>query len=230
MTSYASLLVDTYFATPENFQEGAIVKTTDGGMTWKRFKVNVTDPQPNANLEGVGFTDEDHGWVGGWGDITFQTGFTASPLMGASSGSTPHKRSASSLTVFDFLVTPSLSDMRRAKRCTSTRPSRHRCPRQSQRSPPLTHLLERVERAEGTRPVSIQITVPPNAARLKISIWDRFGKQVRQLLDEAQPPDGSRRVTWNVTSDAGNPLGSGNFILRVTVNDRSDSHIVWAKP
>ena len=32
----------------------------------------INDPQANANLEGVGFIDKDHGWVGGWGDLQFQ--------------------------------------------------------------------------------------------------------------------------------------------------------------
>lgn len=57
------------FVSLENFHDGAILKTTDGGQTWKRFPVN--DPQRNANLEGVGFVDENHGWVGGWGDENF---------------------------------------------------------------------------------------------------------------------------------------------------------------
>jgi photosystem II stability/assembly factor-like uncharacterized protein len=54
----------------ESFQEGAILKTVDGGQTWKRRKVN--DPQRNANLEGIGFIDENTGWVGGWGDADFE--------------------------------------------------------------------------------------------------------------------------------------------------------------
>ena len=58
------------FVSLENFNAGAILKTTDGGETWTRLPIN--DPQANANLEGVGFIDKDHGWVGGWGDAQFQ--------------------------------------------------------------------------------------------------------------------------------------------------------------
>lgn len=54
----------------ENFQEGAILKTIDGGETWVRLPVN--DSQRNANLEGIGFIDENTGWVGGWGDADFE--------------------------------------------------------------------------------------------------------------------------------------------------------------
>ena len=39
------------FVSLENFCEGAIVKTTDGGHTWKRIPIN--DPKHNANLEGL---------------------------------------------------------------------------------------------------------------------------------------------------------------------------------
>ena len=53
------------FVSLENFSDAAILKTTDGGQTWKRLKVN--DPQGNVNLEGIGFIDEQRGWVGGWG-------------------------------------------------------------------------------------------------------------------------------------------------------------------
>jgi photosystem II stability/assembly factor-like uncharacterized protein len=58
------------FVSLENFNAGAILKTNDGGNTWTRHSIN--DPQGNANLEGIGFVDENHGWVGGWGDINFQ--------------------------------------------------------------------------------------------------------------------------------------------------------------
>ena len=59
----------------ENFTAGAILKTTDGGETWTRKPIN--DQQGNANLEGIGFVDENHGWVGGWGDVKFFGGFSS---------------------------------------------------------------------------------------------------------------------------------------------------------
>ena len=41
------------FISLENFNDGAILKTTDGGNRWTRLEID--DPQQNANLEGVGF-------------------------------------------------------------------------------------------------------------------------------------------------------------------------------
>ena len=60
------------FVSLENFTQGAILKTMDGGLTWKRLPIN--DPQHNANLEGIGFVDEQHGWVGGWGMTRISSG------------------------------------------------------------------------------------------------------------------------------------------------------------
>ena len=53
----------------ENFTRALVLKTTDGGETWRKI-----DVAGNANLEGIGFLDETNGWVGGWGDENFTTG------------------------------------------------------------------------------------------------------------------------------------------------------------
>src|SRR5262249_45726513 len=68
------------FVSLENFFDAAILRTSDGGRTFTR--IPVIDPQGNANLEGVGFLDEQHGWVGGWGDSTFQRGFSSETVDG----------------------------------------------------------------------------------------------------------------------------------------------------
>ena len=54
------------FVSLENYDTGAIISTCDAGKTWVRHTIN--DAQGNANIQGVGFLDENHGWVGGWGD------------------------------------------------------------------------------------------------------------------------------------------------------------------
>jgi hypothetical protein len=59
-----------------------------------------------------------------------------------------------------------------------------------------------------------------------IDIWDRFGEHVRRLADEPRPADGSRTVTGDVTDDTGRSLGEGGFLIRVTVDGRSESQIV----
>ena len=55
--------------------------------------------------------------------------------------------------------------------------------------------------------------------------WDRFGEHVRTVIDEPQPAAGPRTIDWDVTDDAGRPLG-GSFLLRVTIDGQSESQIV----
>src|SRR5262249_54054001 len=67
------------FVALENDTAAAILKTTDGGQTWKR--IPVTDAQRNVELEGIGFLNEQVGWVGGWGH-----GFMSGSPDGTTSG------------------------------------------------------------------------------------------------------------------------------------------------
>ena len=39
--------------------DGAILKTTDGGQTWQVL------PVPSTSMQGIGFVDEQTGWIAG---------------------------------------------------------------------------------------------------------------------------------------------------------------------
>lgn len=57
------------FVCLENFVSAAILKTTDGGASWTRHDVADSSGKIiNKDLEGIGFIDENRGWVGGWGN------------------------------------------------------------------------------------------------------------------------------------------------------------------
>ncbi len=57
------------FISLENFAGAAILKTTDGGETWTRHDVQDSCGNIiNNDLEGIGFINENQGWVGGWGN------------------------------------------------------------------------------------------------------------------------------------------------------------------
>lgn len=59
----------TGFVCLENFVSAAILKTTDGGASWTRHPVADSSGEIiNKDLEGIGFIDENRGWVGGWGN------------------------------------------------------------------------------------------------------------------------------------------------------------------
>ncbi|MFT4928519.1 MAG: photosystem II stability/assembly factor-like uncharacterized protein [Phenylobacterium sp.] len=58
------------FVSLENFRDASILKTTDGGQSWTHLHVSADQTGSlaiNNDLEGIGFIDENHGWVGGWG-------------------------------------------------------------------------------------------------------------------------------------------------------------------
>jgi photosystem II stability/assembly factor-like uncharacterized protein len=82
------------FVALESFTRAAILKTTDGGLSWTRIEVH--DPQDNANLEGIGFLDEQTGWVGGWGSASFEEGSAAPRVTAARRGGTPTRWASSS--------------------------------------------------------------------------------------------------------------------------------------
>lgn len=60
------------YASIENVSGGDssfIAKTTDGGETWKEKFVSTF----NVNMEGIGFADSLHGWLGGWSYGSYAT-------------------------------------------------------------------------------------------------------------------------------------------------------------
>ena len=77
---------------------------------------------------------------------------------------------------------------------------------------------------DGGRRVRIPVIVPDNSSRIAVNVWERFGRHVGELLDESNPAAGARTVEWDATGY------SGSFIVRVTVDDNSESQIVWVGP
>jgi photosystem II stability/assembly factor-like uncharacterized protein len=205
----------------ESFTRGAVLKTTDGGDTWTR--VDINDPQGNANLEGIGFLDESTGWVGGWGSASFQEGFSSATTDG---GKTWHDaneigRFINRFRFFHDPVTVGYASGRTVYRYSAEPEA---APRQV--APPARlRLLDDNAPTQSGSPLQVAVTVPDGADRLTIDIWDRFGEHVRRLLDEPRPTDGSRIVDWDVTDDTGRQL-DGSFLLRVTVDGQSESQIV----
>ncbi|MGH3897594.1 MAG: hypothetical protein ACRDTA_04950 [Pseudonocardiaceae bacterium] len=87
------------------------------------------------------------------------------------------------------------------------------------------HFLDDNTPSRSDAPLRLAVRIPDGAELLMVDVWDRFGEHVRHLLEEPQPAPGPRTVDWDVTDDAGQPL-AGSFLLRVTVDGRSESQIV----
>jgi len=67
--------------------------------------------------------------------------------------------------------------------------------------------------------------VPAGAGRLTVRVWDRFGDLVATPVDQMKPPAGQRTIEWERGQ-----RDPGHFILRVTVDNVSESHIVHVGP
>jgi len=211
------------FVSLENFNDGAILKTTDGGAHWVRLEIN--DPQQNANLEGIGFLDEDHGWVGGWGTPAFEGGQSSATSDGGQSWSDAGEI-GKFINRFRFFTSPVTVGY--AAGATVYKYSDTPVP-----APPPTAaapesiaapLLQSEADTDGGSAVRLPVAVPDGASRLVVNVWERFGRHVAQLADETHPTPGTRTVEWDTTDHF------GSFIVRATVDDESESQIVWVGP
>jgi photosystem II stability/assembly factor-like uncharacterized protein len=212
------------FVALESFQRGAILKTVDGGQNWTRIDIN--DPQGNANLEGVGFVSEDVGWVGGWGPGPdhFSLGSSSATTDGGATwqdandigsfinrffGDPVTVGYASGLTIYKYSAEPPPAPLAAAVEAAGA----------------LRLLADNNPKDSGV-PLQIPVEVPADAGRLKVAVWNRFGRAVRRLVDEADPAAGARTIEWNGVDDDGQQVGEGEFLIRVTVDGQSESQIV----
>jgi photosystem II stability/assembly factor-like uncharacterized protein len=212
------------FVSLENFNAGAILKTTDGGLTWTRKPVN--DAQGNANLEGIGFIDENHGWVGGWGNASFTGGFSSETSDGGD-----HWQNANHIGLFinrfRFFgnpVTVGYASGRTVHKYSAAPVGPPPVPV----APPV-RLLDSTEPQDCAEAAEIVFMVPANARHVAVVIWSRFGRRVRKLQDQTNPSAGWQRLVWDFTSDAGQRLPAGEYIYRVTIDDIAESRLIRRK-
>jgi photosystem II stability/assembly factor-like uncharacterized protein len=213
------------FVSLENDTAAAILKTTDGGQTWKRIKIN--DPQRNVELEGIGFIDEKVGWVGGWGH-----GFAAGNGDGTTSGTTdggetwfdannvgrfinrfrftgsqPIVGYASGGTVYQGVATEATGVASLSLQARVPEPQ--------------------IPLAWDTLEITAQ--VPDNAQHLRITIFDPRQTLVKVLADEKPPRAGARTFAWDFKTDDGVETGTGHFMYRVSIDGNATTGMV-ARP
>jgi hypothetical protein len=206
---------DVGFVSLENLDDGAILKTVDGGRTWSRKPVE--DEQGNANLEGVGFIDDKLGWTGGWGDRGFQGGFTSETRDGGDTW-TDANHVGSFLNRFRFIREPELVGY--ASGDTVYKFARAPVGLAPERVPtPARYARTRL-------PVRIPVIVAPDVQAVRVDVWDRFGEHLATPLDERAPAAGEREVRWSGETESGATAGPGIYIYRVTIDDSAESRAV----
>jgi photosystem II stability/assembly factor-like uncharacterized protein len=214
------------FVSLENFSAGAILKTADGGQSWSRHGIN--DPQGNANLEGIGFVDTRHGWVGGWGTADFTGGFSSETTDGGATwkdanqiglfinrfrffGNPVHTGYASGDSVYKYSSEP-------VQPVTSIAAG-------------LGRVLLPDARIEGTvEEVPIRLKVAAGTQRLTVQVWTRFGEEVGSVLDEIRPVAGPRVFGWDGRDRAGQRIAPGDYIVRAIADATSESAIAQVRP
>jgi photosystem II stability/assembly factor-like uncharacterized protein len=207
------------FVSLENDTAAAILKTTDGGQSWKR--IPITDPQKNVELEGVGFINEQVGWVGGWGH-NFEAGNPDGTTSGTTdggatwfnannvgaflnrfrfTGATPIVAYASGNTVYQCTDAPVPEQVAQARVAT----------------PPIPKAWDKLD---------IKAQVPDNARQLTITIFNPRQTLVKVLTDETSPASGARTFSWDFKTDQGVDTGTGHFMYRVVVDGQATTGMV----
>ena len=211
------------FVSLENFTDAAILKTSDGGLTWTRMKIN--DPQGNANLEGIGFIDELHGWVGGWGDAEFQSGFSSATDDGGTNW-----RSANAvgkfLNRFRFFGDPVTVGYASGDTVYKYSAEPVSQPAVAFAASAARLLLPDHELTVRELPARVTAVIPAGTARFTLDIWDRFGQHIGAVADETRPAVGSRTLLWDGRDASGRTVPDGAYILRLTADDEAESAIV----
>ena len=208
----------------ESFNRGAVLKTTDGGKTWTRHPIN--DPQGNANLEGVGFITEDRGWVGGWGNAQFTGGYTSGTTDGGQNWFNANEVGLF-INRFRFLGDPVTVGYACGRTVYKYNPEGDPAATLPQLSAttlaPESSMLKTSGLTRFENNVELDIEIPEGAKHAWLHIWNRFGLEMRLLLNEANPTPGSRKLRWDGLDDNGNPVPEGIYIFRLTIDDNADS-------
>jgi photosystem II stability/assembly factor-like uncharacterized protein len=199
------------FVALQSFTDGAILISEDAGKTWRRTRIN--DRQRNSDLQGIGFLDRNRGWVGGWG-------YTSGTTDGGSNWDDANEVGRR-LNRFRFIGKPlriGFASGDTIYKFTNRPPARA-----AEAAPTQT----RARMLEGHAFVDIPVEVPTGTEQLQLDVWNRFGRHLRRLADEARPSTGSRSIRWDFTDAGGRDAPDGPYIVRVTADDKSVSHLVF---
>ncbi len=206
------------FVSLEQLTKGAILRTDNAGKDWVRFPVN--DPQGNANLEGVGFIDELHGWVGGWGDEQFEGGFSSETADGGKTWADANHigRFINRFRFFGNPVTVGYASGDTIYKLSSA-------PVEEKDLTP-TRLIAQPRAAAEDSTVSLDVRIPYGAKSMRIDFWDRFGAHLR-TMEESDPASGPKSAAWNIRDAQGDLIQNGPIIYRVTIDGEAESGTIW---
>lgn len=181
-----------------------ILKTTNGGFTWNEKAV-----PDNYDIQGIGFINANVGWVGGYGytSATTDGGDTwqlvdfgerinrfrvFNDTLAYASGKTLYKFTNSGVT--------SINEIQEI---------------------PNSLLLEQNYPNPFNLSTSIKYYLP-EAANVKIRIFNSLGQDIIKLVDELQNA-GTNTVEWNGRNSKGEIVASGTYIYRIDAGNNAKS-------
>lgn len=200
---------NTLVVSLQNYRDGAILWSDDGGETWQRRLIN--DRQRNANLEGIGFLDRQRGWVGGWGDLAKVGGFTSRTEDG---GRTWNDDNDVLFRVnrFRFLGTP-------AKLGFAAGAFVYKYAAEEADPTMADAVAQKRRRVSSDNRLTASVATDREDAEVSIRIFSPdTGAFVRQLTDAVGR---SHEIHWDLRDDTGIPVPSGIYFLRTTVDGTS---------
>lgn len=204
----------------ENFTDGAILRSDDGGASWRRIPLN--DRQRNANLEGIGFLDRNTGWVGGWGDRDFKGGYTSVTRDG---GQTWDDANEVGFRINRFRF---IGDPVRVGYASGQGIYRYS-------DAPLHDALlkaqkpERVSTVDATQALEFEVEVPAGTLKLTARAWEQFGRAFGPIVEIDNPAAGPVTINWDFTDATGAKVDADAFLIRITFDDQSTSRAVVRK-
>ncbi|NEO39416.1 MAG: hypothetical protein F6J90_25020 [Moorea sp. SIOASIH] len=226
----------------ENLKAGAILITEDGGNSWRRQEIRNSNGQMiNENLEGIGFLNRQVGWVGGWGDQVFESGRTSETTDGGFTWSDltpdwpkpdpgyscpPSPNIGQYINRFRFVSDGSVT-VAYASGNTVYKYTNQELHEPTEREVAGNRLLGATELHITADQVLIPLTVPEGATNLSVVLYDRFAGKVRTLLEERNPAEGPRPISWDLRDDSGQKLAPGQFMARVTCDNESESRLIF---
>ena len=219
------------FVAIENFLVGAILRTLDGGKTWRRFVINDHRLGPdgkevaNANLEGIGFLNPEQGWVGGWGDANFIGTYNSYTGNGgvqwvAEDHIAGDPASDVRVNVNRYRI---FHEPRLVGYCSGVKVYKLTDEAMPQPASLLASIMGIRVETPTAGSATLRFNVPEGTGKLYVGIWNPLAWHVVDLADETDPKPGPRTITWDGKNDAGESQPTATYLARVMMDVRVES-------
>lgn len=195
------------YVSVENFHSASFVKTTNGGVSWTQKNISGLD-----DLEGIGFINQNTGWVaarsvenlttdGGasWQTVDIGSQINRFQFFGDTLGY------ASGQTIYKYTKEPATKIA-------------------EENYTPKSFFLSQNYPNPFNPSTTIQYTLP-EPAQVTIRIYDGLGKELRTILDAYQT-SGTHEVKWDGKDANGILVASGFYIYRIDAGGKAESKMM----